>query len=127
MAEPQLESIQQRAAEFWDRHRVAGTAISAAAAAFLVGWGVGSYYAGRQRYYTNLADLRLRLDGNRDHGSSIASTPRSESRRTTMMDESPESQKLKMVLIARMDLKMVICKCSGFQPCGIWSVSFRYR
>lgn len=110
MAEPQLESIQRRAADLWDRHRVAGTAISAAAAAFLVGWGVGSYYAGRQRYYTNLADLRLRLDGNRDHGSSIASTPRSESRRTTMMDESAESQKLKMVLIARMDLKMVIRK-----------------
>ena len=118
MAEPQLEGIQQRAADLWERHRVAGTAISAAAAAFLVGWGVGSYYAGRQRYYTNLADLRLRLDGNRDHGSSIASTPRSESRRTTMMDESPESQKLKMVLIARMDLKMVISYCSCFEICG---------
>ena len=110
MTDPQVESIQQRAAELWEKHRVAGTAISAAAAAFLVGWGVGNYYAGRRRYYTNLADLKLRLDGNRDHGTSIASTARSESRRTTMMDESPESQKLKMVLIARMDLKMVtIC------------------
>ncbi len=108
MAESQLENIQQRIADTWDRHRLAGTALSAAAAAFLVGWGVGNYYASQKKYYANLADLKLRLESNNGHGTSIASTARSESRRTTMMDDSSESQKIKMIIVARMDLKMVI-------------------
>lgn len=109
MADHQVEHIQRRIAETWDKHRLAGTALSAAAAAFLVGWGVGNYYASQKRYYANLADLKqtFRLESNNGQGTSIASTARSESRRTTMMDDSPESQKLKMVIVARMDLKMV--------------------